>query len=256
MKSRYMKREIILKVDGLDIAGQLYRPDKAGPPYPAVILCHGIPSGIVDPSDGGYPLLADTIAAAGFAVLTFNFRGSGASQGDFNIAGWSRDLKSAVDYIWDLEEIDRKHISLTGFSAGATISIYVAARDKRVSAVAACACPADFSAISEAQNPQLSLNYFRKIGIIRDSQYPPVLADWLADFRRINALQSVAEIAPRPLLLLHARQDPVVPVENAEKLYQQAKEPKILVIIEGAEHRLRRNEKAVRIIIGWLKENS
>jgi dipeptidyl aminopeptidase/acylaminoacyl peptidase len=251
-----MIRSANLTVDGLKIIGQLYTPENREPPYPAVILCHGVPSGVVDPTDGGYPLLAETISKAGFAVYTFRFRGTGESEGNFDIVGWTHDLEAVIDYLWNLDEIDDAHIALIGFSAGASVSVYVGAHDKRVSAVAACACPADFSAISDSGKPETTIHYFRKIGIIRDEDYPPSVEDWLNDFRKINALHSVADISPRPLLLVHAAGDNVVPVSNTERLYMQAGQPKKKVILEGSEHRLRRNEKAVETIIEWLKKRS
>ncbi|MBN1189449.1 MAG: alpha/beta fold hydrolase [Dehalococcoidales bacterium] len=252
-----MITETKLKSDGLDITGQLHLPSGGQPPYPAVILCHGVPSGrVADPSDGGYPFLAETIAVEGFAVFIFNFRGCGTSQGDFNVAGWSRDLKTVIDYVAGLDEINPARIALTGFSAGATVSLYVAAGDRRVSAVAGCASPADFSLIYASADPRQHLERYRNIGIIRDPLYPPDFEGWLDDFRKINALACVADLAPRPLLLLHARDDSVVPVENSRKLYRQAGEPKKLVIIEGDEHRLRRSPQAVNILTGWLKESS
>ena len=107
-----MIKDANLRVDGLKIVGQLYLPEGREPPYPAVILCHGIPSVTVDPTDGGYPLLAETISRDGLAVYTFRFRGSGESEGNFDIAGWDRDLKAAIDYLYSLPEIDKKRIAL------------------------------------------------------------------------------------------------------------------------------------------------
>jgi uncharacterized protein len=251
-----MIRNANLTVDGLKIVGQLYTPENREPPYPAVILCHGVPSGVVDPTDGGYPLLAETISRAGFAVYTFRFRGTGESEGNFDIIGWTHDLEAVIDYLWGLEEIDDAHIALVGFSAGASVSVYVGAQDKRVSAVAACACPADFSAISNSGNPETTIQYFRKIGIIRDEDFPPSKAGWLNDFRKVNAFHSVADISPRPLLLVHAAGDNVVPASNTEKLFKQAGELKKKVILKGAEHRLRRDEKAVETVISWLEKQA
>jgi dipeptidyl aminopeptidase/acylaminoacyl peptidase len=249
-----MIKEANLTVEGLKIVGQLHLPENQDPPYPAVILCHGVPSGNVDPSDPGYPFLAQTISDQGFAVYIFRFRGAGESEGNFDIAGWTRDLIAAINYISDLPVIDKNRLALVGFSAGATVSVYVAARDHRITAVAACACPAEFSAVTDPSKSGLTLAYFRKIGIIRDPDFPPSPENWLNDFRKVNALHSVADISPRPLLLLHAKNDNVVPSSNAEKLYQLAGDPKQLVIIEGSEHRLRRDENAVKILIQWLKD--
>jgi uncharacterized protein len=247
-----MKRDISWRVDGLNIVGQLYLPEDADIPYPAVILCHGVPSGIVDPTDGGYPLLAQTISEEGFAVLIFSFRGTGASEGNFDIAGWTHDLEAAVEYLWEQIEINDSCLSVIGFSAGAAVAVYVAAQDKRISAVAACACPAAFSAISGPQ-PRYTIDYYRQIGIIRDPGYPASLEEWLKGFRKINALHAVADISPRSLLLIHGDQDNVVPVNDSEQLFEKAGEPKQLIIIRGAEHKLRRNEMVIDTLINWLK---
>ncbi len=251
-----MSKKVILKIDGLKIEGQLFLPLPLEPPYPAVILCHGVPSGSFDPADGGYPALAKTICRAGFAVFTFNFRGAGASEGNFDIAGWTRDLAGVIDYIWDLPEIDDSHLYLVGFSAGASVSVYVAAQDKRVSGVAACACPADFRMISDSTRIDATLDHFRKVGIIRDSGFPPSLNDWLNNFRKINALHSVSDISPRPLLLVHGSQDNVIPFSHSCRLYAGAGEPKEIRIIEAAEHRLRLNPPSVDTVIQWLKDKA
>jgi fermentation-respiration switch protein FrsA (DUF1100 family) len=190
----------------------------------------------------------------GFAVFTFSFRGAGVSEGNFDIAGWVRDLAAVIDYVWDFPDLDDSHLYLVGFSAGASVSIYVAAQDKRISGVAGCASPADFSVITDSGKAEPSLNYFRKIGIIRDPGFPPSVADWLNGFRKVNALHSVVEISPRPLLLVHGSQDNVVPLISSHKLFDRAGEPKQIVIIDAAEHRLRRNQEAVEVIIKWLKE--
>ena len=248
-----MIRDLDLTIENLTLRGQLYLPEDYKPPFPTVILCHGVPSGVADPTDGGYPLLAKTISKEGFAAYTFRFRGTGESQGNFDTAGWTRDLTAAIDALYRQPETDKKHMMLVGFSAGAAVSLFVTAHDRRVTAVAACASPADFSSISESPNPQITLNYFRKVGIIRDPVFPPSVEDWLAGFRSVNALKAIPAISPRPVLLIHSTQDPVVPLSNSEKLYQAAGEPRQMIVIEGDEHRLRRNEMAVDTLIGWLK---
>jgi uncharacterized protein len=252
-KGKAMYKEANLIVDGLNIVGQLYWPEEITPPYPAVILCHGIPSGIVDASDGGYPLLAETISREGFAVYTFCFQGTGESEGNFDVISWTHTLKAAIDSLWEMPEIDNDHIAVAGFSAGAAVAVYVSSHYKRISAVAACACPSDFNTIALAENSRPALEHFRKIGIIRDEGFPAILEDWTNNFRKVNALNSVAGIAPRPLLLLHSSEDPVVPVSSSQKLYGKAGEPKQIIILEGNEHRLRRNDLAVDMLINWLK---
>ena len=245
-------KEMTLQVDGINIAGQLYVPGNKIP-YPTVCICHGIPSGITDPSDGGYPVLAERICREGFTTFIFNFRGSRNSGGNFDINGWTRDLKAAIDYLWQQPEVDKSRLVLLGYSAGAVVSIYVASQDKRVSAVASGACPAELSFITK--DPSQIIQYFRSIGIIRDAAFPASIAEWLEGFRTVNAIRSIGALSPRPLLLVHGTKDDLVNVNDAQKLYNAAGEPKQLVLIEGAGHRLRREEKAVVAVIEWLNKN-
>jgi fermentation-respiration switch protein FrsA (DUF1100 family) len=245
-------REVALKVDGLDIAGRLYFPAGKAP-YPTVCVCHGIPAGIPDPGDRGYSLLAEQICRHGFAVLIFNFRGTGASGGNLDMLGWTRDLKAVVDYLCALPEVDRSRLCLLGFSGGAAVSVYVASQDKRVSLVAACACPAEFTKTDE---PQSMIDHFRSIGAIRDKDFPPSAQEWLNGFKLVRPIDYVAGISPRPLLLVHGSKDETVDVGDAYKLYERAGEPKQIVIVEGIGHRLRHSDEAMAVVLSWLKSHT
>ena len=246
------QRVVTLKVDGIEIVGQLYLPG-AQTPYPTVCVCHGIPAGIPDPGNRGYPELAEKIYREGFAVLIFNFRGTGASGGNLDILGWTRDLKAAIDYLWALPEVDRSRLSLFGFSGGAAVSVYVASPDQRVSSVVACACPAEFSFFTTANDPQSLVDHFRRIGAIRDKDFPHSIQGWLSGFRAVSPIKYIAGIAPKPLLLVHGSQDETVAVGDAYRLFAQAGEPKQIIIVDDTGHRLRQNDEAMAIVIDWLK---
>jgi len=245
-------RIVTLEIEDLKLAGQLYLP-RGKPLYTAVCICHGIPAKEPAPDDGGYPLLAEKICHQGFATFVFNFRGTGDSGGNLDILGWTRDLKTVIDYLCALSEVDRSSLSLLGFSAGAAVSIYVAAQDRRVSSIAACASPAEFTFFTEVDDLQSVVGYFRDLGTIRDKDFPRSAQEWFDGFSLVSPIKHVAEITPRPILLVHGNKDDMVDVSHARKLYDRAKEPKRLVIIEGAGHRLRQNDEAMAIIIDWLK---
>jgi len=246
---------VTLTVDGLNITGQLYLPP-GRVPYPTVCVCHGIPASIPDPSDRGYALLAEQICRQGFAVLIFNFRGTGDSGGNLDILGWTRDLKAAIDYLCSLPEVDKSHLSLLGFSGGAAVSIYVAAQDNRVSSVVACACPAAFTFFTQVDKPQSVIDHFRSIGAIRDDDFPPSAEEWLGGFKLVSPIDYVAGISPRPLLLVHGSEDETVDIRYAYKLYDRAGEPKQLEIVDGAQHRLRQNGRAMAIVLDWLESQA
>ncbi len=248
------KENISLKVNGLNLVGEVYFPETEAQLHPALCICHGVPAAAYNPADVGYPALAQKFCAAGFITLIFNFRGAGKSQGNLDLLGWSQDLKAALNFLSNLKEVDKAHICLLGFSGGAAVSVYVAAHDSRVSSLAACACLTDFSFLTDDEEKVLSLiQHFRSIGVIRDKGFPPSAEKWLDGFNAISPIRWINGISPRPLLLVHGSEDDIIPVSHAWKLYERAKEPKQITIIPGAKHRLRLEDKAMAITLDWLK---
>lgn len=248
-----MKRNFTLKVDGLNLPGEIYLPENSKRPCPALCLCHGIPSGQpASTDDTGYPGLAERFCAAGFITLIFSFRGAGQAQGNLDMLGWTRDLKAAIDYLAGLEEVDKSRLCLLGSSAGAAVSVYVAANDPRVSSLVTFACPAEFSFLTDKKRATATIDHFRSIGVIKDTSFPPSVDDWLNGFSAVSPLKWIDKISPRPLLLIHGDKDDLVPVAHARELYKKAGEPKKLVIIPGAWHRLRLEKEAVNTALDWL----
>ena len=249
-----LTKDVLLEVDNLTLAGRLYLPDKVDRyPYPTVCICHGIPSGKPTANDKGYPLLAEIICRQGLAVFIFNFRGTGASSGNLDIPGWARDLERVIEYLGSISEVDQSHLSLLGFSGGAAVSIYVAAQNPRISSVVACACPAKFTQQNKTDNSRAIVEHFRQIGAIRDQGFSRSATEWLEGFEMIRPIDRIARIAPRPLLLVHGDRDEVVAVSHAYRLYDRAGDPKRLIIIKGAGHRLRQDDKVMTIVTDWLK---
>ena len=245
-------REIRLKTDRLELVGELYVPS-VSEVHPTLCICHGIPASPPDPTDKGYALLAQRFCYAGFTTLIFNFRGAGRSEGNLDILGWTRDLQAALDFLYNLKEVDKTRFCLLGFSGGAAVSVYTAAQDSRVSAVVTCACPADFHSLSQKETPLDSIQRFRQIGAIRDKDFPPSIEDWQKGFEIITPIDWIDKISPRPLLLVHGDADELIPMEHAQKLYRRAKEPKELKIIAAAKHKMRLEKAAMDFVLDWLK---
>ena len=249
-----MKKDFTLTVDNLHLPAEVYFPEAAKDTYPALCLCHGIPSGQQpSPSDSGYPGLAHRFCDAGFVTLIFNFRGTGQAQGNIDILGWTRDLKAAIDYLVSIDKVDKSRLYLLGSSAGAAVCIYVAANDPRVSSIITFACPADFGFLADKQRAKATIDHFRSIGLIREADFPPSIDEWLDGFNTASPLRWIDRISPRPILLIHGDKDDLVPVEHAYKLYEKAGESKKIVVIPGAGHRLRLEKKAITAALGWLK---
>jgi len=245
-------KEIRLKADGLELVGELHIPsrDKV---HPALCICHGIPAAPPNPTDRGYALLAQRFCRAGFITLIFNFRGTGKSQGNLDILGWSRDLQAALDFLYNRKDIDKNHFCLLGFSGGAAVSVYTAAHDSRISSVVTCACPADFRSLQQRETPLDAIQRFRQIGAIRDKNFPPSIDEWQRGFETVTPINWVDKISPRPLLLVHGDADELIPLEHSYRLYQKAKEPKELKVISGAKHKMRLEKAAMDFVLDWLK---
>jgi fermentation-respiration switch protein FrsA (DUF1100 family) len=75
---------------------------------------------------------------------------------------------------------------------------------------------------------------------------------WLEGFKTVAPVAYIDKISPKPLLLVHGDQDDVVPVAHAEKFFKKAGQPKELVILPGAGHRLRQDERAIDAAMKWL----
>ncbi|MCX6004985.1 MAG: alpha/beta fold hydrolase [Chloroflexi bacterium] len=244
---------VILSADELILSGEIYFPDDCSREYPAVCICHGIPAVPYNPDEkGGYAKLAARFCEAGFVSLIFNFRGAGPSQGNIDMVGWTHDLTAAIDFLNMLLEVNKKKICLLGSSGGAAVAVYVAAHDPRISAVATFACPAEFNFMADGRTADSMINGFREIGIIKDAGFPLSKEKWLEGFKTVMPLQYIEKIAPRPLLLVHGDGDETVPVEHAHRLYEKAGDPKTMVILQGAGHRLRHDERAVKAALDWI----
>src|SRR2546421_4310395 len=157
--------------DGLRLASHLARPPGFAR-VPGLVLCHGSPTGPRggDSSASTYPELAERLAReTGWAALTFNFRGTGASEGDFSLDGWLSDLRHAVSVM--SERADVGGVWLAGSSTGGSLSIILAADDERGRGVATLAAPASFS--EWALHPHPPPAHSPALGIIRHAHLPP-----------------------------------------------------------------------------------
>lgn len=249
-----VQEDVTLEVDGINIVGRLYSPDtQAEKRHHTVCICHGIPGPFKTTGDPGYPALAERLAGEGFDAFIFNFRGTGESGGNFDIAGWARDLAAMIDFLVDAPATRGNRLSLMGFSGGAAVSTFIAAQDARVSAVVLCAGPAEFKNFTDMENAEAYFEQARQIGIFRDKDFPPSTEGWTESFKRIRPEDWIDRISPRPLFIIHGDADSVVDVSHAWRLYEKAREPKFILILPGGEHRLRLDERAMQAAIEWLK---
>lgn len=248
-------RELVLSSAGAILRGTVMLPSREGE-WPLTVLCHGIPSGFPAPGDPGYEALARRCAQGGSAACYANFRGTGLSEGDFSLGGWVADLetllKAARAVRGAFEGCDPGRIALMGFSGGGAVSIVYAARQPGLAGVAALSSPADFSRLIPREGMGSFVAQARAIGIIRDPAFPPSEEGYYQEMLACNPIAVVDGVAPTPLLIIHGDEDDMVPVEEANRLFEAAAEPKELCIVKGGGHKLRLNPEAMDRAVTWV----
>jgi dienelactone hydrolase len=132
----WTKRRITFLSGGMNCAGWLLIPDKSGP-FPCVILANGF-SGTMD---WILPDFGERFAAAGLAVLAFDYRHLGESDGDprqiVDVRKQREDLRNAIRFAISDPAVDPSRVALWGTSLGGSHVIVLAAEDRRVAAVVA-----------------------------------------------------------------------------------------------------------------------
>lgn len=242
-----------LESSGLRLSAHLARPSSGSAGTPALVLCHGFPvRGRESPASGkSFPELADRIAnEMGWTALTINFRGCGRSEGDFSMAGWLDDIHNAVLHLLDLQVAG---VWLAGYGTGGALCLCEGAANPSVRGVASIAAPADFD--DWARHPRRLVQHARQVGVIKSAGFPSNFDAWAAEFRRFTAVAAAAELAPRPLLVMHGDSDDLVPSLDARVL-ADAHGSAELRIIGGGGHELRHDPRAVAVLLGWLSREN
>lgn len=235
----------------LELTGHLALPERSpSVGSPGFVICHGFPTAAIGAARSGrsYHSLADRIASEkGAAVLAMHYRGCGGNPGDYSLQGWLEDVQAAVQALGDRPDVSS--VSIIGFGTGAALAICAAARQSQVRAVAAVAPPADFADWSD--HPQASLEHARRVGAITSPSFPSDFDSWAAELGQVKAVDAAADLAPRPLLVLHGAEDEVVPVIDS-RIVADAHGNAELRIIGGAGHLLRYDPRAIAVILGWI----
>jgi uncharacterized protein len=142
-----MFRGVAFQSEGATIRGRLYFPEegarshrppngtRSGCPAPVVIMTHGTSATITMVVDR----YAEVFCHAGFAVLLYDHRNFGISDGEprGEINPWvqARGYRDAIDYVSSLPDIDKSRVAIWGDSFSAGQVLVVGACDDRVKAI-------------------------------------------------------------------------------------------------------------------------
>jgi dipeptidyl aminopeptidase/acylaminoacyl peptidase len=260
---------------GVCLAATLKLPDDASPerPVPAVVQGPGW-LGLRDAKL--YQPYHDALVAAGIAVLVFDYRGFGDSEGDASYLDprtQVEDWRNAISYLEMRNEIDSRRIGAFGSGGtGGGNAVMVAGLDERVRATVSQVPIADgrdwlrrmrrehewleFLERLRADRARRALTGQSELVAPRDGIMVPtperktttVKSDvddrvpaqvQLASAEAIfeyRPIEVVDRISPRALMLICVEHDATTPEDHAYDLYERAKAPKKLVVQTDTTH--------------------
>lgn len=220
--------------------GVLHLPIKETKP-PIVIMAHGF----TDDKTGDNRLFVKfgrKAAKAGIAVLRFDFSGSGDSEGDFSevtLNSEIEDLKSAVEFVYNLPEIDNSRINLIGYSLGGAVSIALTAVDQRIKSFIGWAPVSDLKATFQRILGKKDFSLAKNGTLItckNGNKQFYLRKEFFSSIRNSGLIHEINKISPRPILLIQGSDDKKVLPKETEVLFQNANEPKAIHFIQGTGH--------------------
>ncbi len=277
ISDKYSAEEVFFPSGRIKLAGTLTIPKDSRSKHPAAVLITG--SGPQDRNEdtvgpgglkfGIFKQIAHALSESGIAVLRYDDRGTGQSEGNFieaaeeDLAG---DVKAAVAYLRSRDDIFGDRIALIGHSEGAIIAPQVAADDPLISAIVLLAGMAETGdkvlreqfdfvleniGLQEKDKQRFRARYEELLKIIRGEpaekeaeekikpQLEPQLK-WLRSFVGYNPL-SVLERVKTPVLIINGGKDKQVFPRHARMLHEkltELKRPVTLKIYPDLNHLL------------------
>ncbi len=241
--------------EGETIKGNFVVPTGEGT-FPGICKYHGL-LGSSDQVRG----IATRLAQAGFAVLTFDFRGFRKSDGIFTLTGEIKDAKAAVTHLLESDLTDDSWVGIYGASYGGAVAVCSVPDDPRVNAV--CLRAPVYDTLWFGKSPMIlpSIEFIVETdpSQMRGLEDPEIREEivkrMVSDAEVHNPMNEVSKISPRPLLIIHGSDDILIHLAGVKRLYELAGEPKNLVVVEGADHNLsdpRAYEITVDTIVEWF----
>jgi dipeptidyl aminopeptidase/acylaminoacyl peptidase len=278
--------QVSFQSGGLRLAGTLTLPPgmKPGERRAAMLSLHGFGS---NRNGGVAEAAAKFFAALGYIVLRFDMRGCGDSEG---VRGrvicleQVEDTRNALSYLATRPEVDGARIGVFGHSFGAAVAIYAAGVDERVAACvssggwgdgqkkfrkqhASDAAWKKFTDMMAEGGRRLAKGESMMVPRYDIVPIPPGLRGNLApgsitefpfevveSMYAFRAIDVVAKIAPRPLLLLHPSHDSVTPTEQSVDLFLAAGQPTDLHLVANTDHFIMSedNPLVLNLVRDWM----
>jgi len=150
----------------------------------------------------------------GLSVLIIDYRGYGQSGGKTTESGIYRDADAAWRYLTDDRGISTSDIIVFGRSLGASVASHLAAQHQPLALIVESS--------------------FTSVPDIAAELYPWLPARWLSRFR--HATRDYIRDVRCPVLVVHSRDDEIIPYHHGEQIYAAANEPRTLLTLRGSHN--------------------
>ena len=174
-----------------------------------VLFCHGNGGNIMHRLDS-----INIFYNLGLSCFIFDYRGYGSSEGKTTEEGTYLDIMAAYQWLTEEKKVSPDDIIIFGRSLGGSIAAQLAAK-------------------VEARSLIIESGFTSYVDIGKKF-YPYMPVRWFARFsyKTIDYLSDVR----CPVMIIHSRNDDVVPFEFGLELYEAANEPKEFIEIFGSHN--------------------
>ena len=250
--SAFSKTDVMITMsDGPKIAATYYVPDNPPPGagWPSVLMLHGLGENRTDDTNAlgmSINTMAETfLAPQGYAVLTFDARGHGQSEGLVGVNGPReiQDVRELVNWLGSQPGVNPERIGAFGYSYGGGAIWRAAAEGVPFKAIEVAATWTDlYSALApqDLARSGVVLGFWNSIAARAAPEVGPMVNDVLAGrnlaaVRAFAAARSSRQLLGQiraPTFLLQGRRDFAFDLEHALVPFARLKVPKRLYLAD------------------------
>ena len=193
--------------------------------------------------------LADNLSNAGIPTIRFSFSGNGNSDGEFTQSTISKEIGDLASV---LDVLNNHTVCYIGHSMGGAVGVLSASQDNRIKLLVSLAGMVGTKAFAQREFGDVTPDK----GFMWDEPTCPLSQAYMDDLTQIDTVVDCASKISVPWLLVHGTEDDVVPIEDSQKIYAQANEPKELFTIEDANHVFSDDSlnPMVEKVVDWIRD--